>query len=105
TFFSGDTKKQVRIRLLQNGQKYDKALEKFSQSKMARKASASIEGIKLNNDTTATVTYTINIGGAPVLKDKTGKAYKLDGTWKVSDAAFCGLLELSGNVPTACQGV
>lgn len=105
TFFSGETDTQTRIQLLQHGQKFKKALQSFSQSDMAQKASASVNGIKLNDDKTATVSYTINIGGAPVLKGKTGKALYLDGTWKVGAAAFCGLIELSGNTPEPCQGV
>src|SRR5699024_717350 len=102
TFFAGDTKMQKRIQLLQNGQQFTKAIKNFSQSDMAQKASAKVNGIKLNDDGTATVTYTIDIGGAPVLKNKKGKAVLENGTWKVSDAAFCSLLKLSGNAPSAC---
>lgn len=102
TFFSGETKAQVRIHLLQHGPQFTKALKNFSQSKMAQRASATITGIKLNNDTTATVSYIINIGGAPVLKNRTGKSFYLDGIWKVSDGAFCSLLGLSGHVPEPC---
>jgi hypothetical protein len=105
TFFKGSTSMQKRVQLLQHGKKFKKALKSFSQSKMAKSASASVLGITLNGHGTATVKYTVKIDGAPVLKNKTGKAVHENGTWKVSDGAFCSLLELSGKTPKACKDI
>jgi hypothetical protein len=104
-FFASSTKTKKRIKLLQNGKQFKKAIKSFNNSDMAKKASAEVSNIEMNNDNTATVTYTISIGGAPVLKDKKGKAVHENGTWKVSDSAFCSLIELSGKTPSACKDV
>jgi arsenate reductase-like glutaredoxin family protein len=102
-FFSNSTKTKKRIKLLQNGKQFKKAIKSFNDSKMAKEASAKVNDVKMNDDGTATVTYTIEVGGSPVLKNKKGKAVHENGTWKVSDAAFCSLLKLSGKTPSACK--
>ncbi len=56
----------------------------------------------------AKVTYSILLGGQPVLSGRTGVAVKQDGTWKVGVASFCGLLTVENNgktsgLPAACS--
>ena len=51
---------------------------------------------------TATVTYTILIGGTPELPHETGQAILSDGRWMVSTQTFCGLLALEGGAPAIC---
>jgi hypothetical protein len=101
-FFSSNTGNKKRIHLLQNGKNFKKTIKHFSNSKMGKDASVTVNSIQLNGKKNATVDYTINLSNKPVLKDQKGKAVLVNNTWKVSDEAFCGLLALSGNVPSAC---
>ncbi len=54
------------------------------------------------------MTYSILVSGTPALTNQAGVAVYQDGTWKVGDASFCGLLtiENGGNtasLPAACK--
>ncbi|HEX5447940.1 MAG TPA: hypothetical protein VFW90_01940 [Candidatus Saccharimonadales bacterium] len=106
-FFSGTTDANGKINLLQNGQQFAPVIKAQAQSPTAKATTATVSNVSLNgngNSNTATVTYTIDIGGKPALSNQKGQAVKANGTWKVGDAAFCGLLELSGSVPPNCPG-
>jgi hypothetical protein len=52
--------------------------------------------------TSADVHYAIYLGSTPALPDQVGVAVKQDGTWKVSDASFCVLLNLEGVRAPSC---
>jgi hypothetical protein len=101
-FFSSKTGNKKRIHLLQNGKKFKKTIKHFSSSKMGKDASVTVNSVQVNGKKNATVNYTINLSNKPVLKNQKGKAVYVNHTWKVSDEAFCGLLALGGNVPSAC---
>ena len=104
-FFSGTTDAATKVSLLQNGQAFTQYVQAQSQSPTAQSTTASVANVSLHSDNkTATVTYTISQGGTPVLQNQTGQAVLENGVWKVSDASFCQLLQLSGNVPPACPG-
>lgn len=104
-FFSGTTDANTKVSLLQNGQAFTQYVQAQSQSPTAQSTTASVANVSLNSDNkTATVTYTISQSGTPVLQNQTGQAILENGVWKVSDASFCQLLQLSGNVPPACPG-
>jgi len=59
--------------------------------------------VTLVSSTTARVVYTITLGGQPALKNQTGTAVRVGGTWKVSDKSFCALLSLEGTKPSVCR--
>lgn len=101
TFFDGSTSAQKKIDLLQNGQQFAQVIQAQSQSKTAQQTSVAVSNVTVSG-TTATVTYTIYESGKPVLSNQKGQAVKENGTWKVSDAAFCNLLALSGTTPPNC---
>jgi hypothetical protein len=103
-FFSSKTKNKTRMNLLQNGKKFKKSIQHFSNSKMGKNASATISKVSFNGTKkkVATVTYTINLNNKPVLKNQDGKAIYANNMWKVSDETFCNLLSMSGKVPSAC---
>lgn len=102
-FFNGKTSAQQRISLLENGDQFAQVIQGMSQSATAQQTSATISNVKLGNSaTTASVTYTIELNGKPVLNNQQGTAVLQNGTWKVSDAAFCQLLQLSGTAPPNC---
>lgn len=104
TFFSGQTPAAQKEALLQNGSQFSQVIEAQAKTPTAKATTASVSDITLNGTGQATVTYTIDINKQPALKNQKGHAILTNGTWKVSDAAFCGLLQLSGNVPPNCPG-
>lgn len=102
-FFDGTTSAPDKISLLQNGEQYSQTIQAQANSPTAKATSVKVTNIGLNGNT-ATVTYTIYINGQAMLSNQTGQAVQENGTWKVSDTAFCGLLKLSGTTPPNCPG-
>lgn len=101
-FFNGQTSAQGKINLLQNGQDYAQVIEAQAQSATAKATTAKVSSVSLSGNS-ATVTYTIDIAGQPALSNQKGQAVNVNGSWKVGDGAFCGLLQLSGTVPPNCK--
>jgi len=104
-FFSGSTPASKKIQLLQNGRRFASVIRAQAQSPLARSTKASVARVTLVSSTTARVVYTITLGGQPALKNQTGTAVRVGGTWKVSDKSFCALLSLEGTKPSACRRV
>lgn len=103
-FFDGSTPADQKTALLQNGQQFSQTIDAQAQSPTAKQTSANVSNVDLNGSDKAIVTYSINENGQPELKNQTGQAVLENGTWKVSDASFCSLLQLSGSVPPNCPG-
>lgn len=101
-FFSGKTSASTKISLLQNGQQFAPVINAQSKSPLAAQSSAQVSTVKLKGPSTATVTYTVLLAGKPALKNATGTAVKVGGSWKVSDPSFCALLTLEGAAPPSC---
>ena len=101
-FFNGQTPPGQKIDLLVDGQQFAGVIEASSQSQLARSTRAKVTNVSLTGPDTATVTYDVLVGGQPALTDRQGTAVRTDGTWRVSDASFCSLLALGGQVPAAC---
>lgn len=101
-FFNGKTPVSQKVALLQNGSQFAPMADEYSQSKTAQATTATVTKVELTSPTTATVTYTINVNGTPVEQNQTGQAVLVNGNWLVSDATFCGLLELAGTTPPNC---
>jgi len=107
-FFSSSTSTSQRIALLENGQTFAAAVKAFSASPLATAVSATVDSVKMTSSTQAAVTYDLTAAGASVAKNAPGVAVLQDGTWKVGDASFCGLLTegssiLNIKVPSACS--
>jgi hypothetical protein len=102
-FFSGSTPTSERVSLLQNGQTFEGEIT--SLSALGATASATVSSVTLASSTLATVRYTVNIAGKPVLPNAVGSAVYENGTWKVGDASFCSLLtmENNGKAPSVCS--
>ena len=108
-FFSASTPVARRVALLQNGQLFRSLIAEQSTSTIASSAAAKVTKVSDVTSSQASVTYTITVGGQPMLSSQKGVAV-YQGTWKVGDASFCGLLGLektSGFVklsalPAAC---
>lgn len=101
-FFSSRTPTRRRIALLQHGQRFVGALRRLASSPLAAQVAARVRSVRRTGPRTAAVTYDIVLGGKPALKGRSGTALLRHGTWKVSDAAFCQLVALSGSRPPAC---
>jgi len=103
-FFSGKTSAAAKITLLQNGQSYATIIKAQAGSSMASSASAKVTKVTVTSPTQATVTYNVLLGTTPALTNQSGVAVYQNGTWKVGDASFCGLLALEngGKAPSVC---
>jgi len=104
-FFSGTSSAATKITLLQNGQAFATIINAQSGSSMARSASATVTKVTVTSTTQATVAYNILLGTTPALTNQSGLAVYQNGTWKVGDSSFCGLLALEngGKAPSVCS--
>jgi hypothetical protein len=107
-FFNAKTPESRRVQLLQNGQDFASVIKAQAGSTLASSATAQVTKVTDVSSSQAKVTYSILVGGTPELKDQAGVAVLQNGTWKVGDASFCGLLALenggsTSGLPAACH--
>jgi hypothetical protein len=93
---------------LQNGSTFASAVQAFASSPLAAAVSAKVDSVKVTSPTQAAVVYDLKAAGQTVEKAATGQAVYQDGTWKVGDGSFCGLLKegasiLNIKLPAACS--
>ncbi len=103
TFFAASTPLQNREKLLQNGNKFSQPLQEEFTALSSQASSAVVNSINVENSTSASVAYTVELMDNRSLKDQTGKALFLNNAWVVSDSTLCGLLSMGGSHPSACQ--
>jgi hypothetical protein len=108
TFFASSTPESKRLALLQNGPTFASAVKAFAASPLASAVTAKVDSVKVNSPAQATVTYDLTAAGTSVAKGATGNAVLQNGTWKVGDQSFCGLLKegssfLNIKLPAACS--
>ncbi len=105
TFFAANTVISRRQTLLQNGSQFAQAMQgEFSQL-TNEKPSVVVNSVTFNGPSAATVNYTVNLNGQPVLKNQNGGAVKINGKWLVSDTTMCQLLTMAGQAPSLCQNI
>lgn len=107
-FFSSSTSNSERVDLLQNGSEFSAAITAFAKSPLASAVSSKVDSVTLTSSTTANVKYDLTAAGTAVATGQTGTAVLQDGTWKVGDGVFCGLLTEGASiigiaVPAACS--
>jgi ABC-type phosphate transport system substrate-binding protein len=107
-FFSSTTPNSKRVELLQNGSEFSTAISAFAKSPLAAAVSSKVDSVTVTSPTTANVKYDLTAGGVAVASGQTGTAVLQDGTWKVGDDVFCGLLKEGASiigiaVPAACS--
>jgi hypothetical protein len=107
-FFNPKTPVAKRVSLLQDGQTFATVIKSQAGSGLASSASAKVTKVTVVSPSQAKVTYSILLGGQPVLSGRTGVAVKQGGTWRVGVASFCGLLTVENNgktsgLPAACR--
>jgi hypothetical protein len=109
TFFNSATPNSKRLTLLENGDKFSAAVAAFASSPLAAGVSSTVTSVKFDSATKATVKYNLSAAGTTVSTGATGSSVLQDGTWKVGDDVFCGLLSqakafgLNIPVPSACS--
>jgi hypothetical protein len=109
TFFNSSTPNSKRVQLLQNGSEFSASIAAFASSPLAAAVSSKVDSVTLDSATKATVKYDLTAAGATVATGATGSSVLQDGTWKVGDDVFCGLLTeakaagMSVPVPSACS--
>lgn len=102
-FFSGTTPAARKIALVQDGSDFAKVIDSQSTSGMAKSVAAKVTKVVIaRSQKTATVHYSITIGGKPALVNQVGQALKQDGVWKVGAQSFCALLAMEGTKPPIC---
>jgi hypothetical protein len=107
-FFSSSTPESKRVQLLQNGSAFASSISAFASSPFAAAVTSKVDSVTLSSATEAKVKYDLSAGGTRVANGATGTSVLQDGTWKVGDDVFCGLLSqarkagLSIPVPAAC---
>jgi len=107
-FFNSSTPNSKRVELLQNGSEFSSAISAFSKSPLASAVSSKVDSVTVTSATTAKVKYDLTAAGSTVASGQTGDAVLQDGTWKVGDDVFCGLLSEGASligiaVPAACS--
>jgi hypothetical protein len=109
TFFGSSTPNSKRVQLLQNGSEFSSSVSAFSSSPLASAVTSKVDSVTLTSVTQAKVKYDLSAMGATVAKGASGTSVLQDGTWKVGDGVFCGLLSepksagLTIPVPAACS--
>lgn len=109
TFFNSATPNSKRLALLENGDKFTAAVSAFAASPLAAGVSSKVDAVTLDSATKATVKYDLSAAGTTVSTGATGSSVLQDGTWKVGDDVFCGLLTqakafgMNIPVPSVCS--
>jgi hypothetical protein len=109
TFFNSSTPNSKRVQLLQNGSEFSASIAAFASSPLAAAVSSKVDSVTLDSSTKATVKYDLSAMGTTVATGATGSSVLQDGTWKVGDDVFCGLLTeaksagITVPVPSACS--
>ncbi len=102
-FFAPDTPIDQRVRMLENGQRFEDLMARQERTPVAKETTAVASDVEVQGDH-AVVTYTIELNGQPVLQNQRGQMVKENGRWKVSEKTFCDIEAMRGAPPTACSG-
>jgi hypothetical protein len=107
-FFNTSTPNDKRASLLQNGGAFATAIKALAANPLASSVSSKVDSVTLTSATTAKVKYDLTAAGQTVAAGQTGSAVYENGSWKIGDDIFCGLLKegaalLNITVPAACS--
>jgi hypothetical protein len=109
TFFNSSTPNSKRVQLLQNGSQFSASIAAFASSPLAAAVTSKVDSVTVDSATKATVKYDLSAMGTTVATGASGSSVLQDGTWKVGDDVFCGLLTeakaagMTVPVPSACS--
>jgi hypothetical protein len=103
TFFNPKTSAAGSEAVLQHGASFRKTLAEQASTAQSQNVSATVSKVSRTGPNVAAVTFTLLSGGSPLLTDTPGFAVREGGAWKVAAQTFCGLLQLQGGAPAACN--
>ena len=96
--------------LLQNGSQFSSAISALASSPLAAGVTSKVDSVSLTSATKAAVKYDLSaLRARPWPRAPTGSSVLQNGTWKVGDDVFCGLLNqaktfgLYITVPSVCN--
>ncbi|MGN2639952.1 hypothetical protein ACTD5D_28055 [Nocardia takedensis] len=101
TFFDGSLPAEQRAAVVQNSDAFLPVLKAQAAAGNSG-TTVTVAGVKTTGANSADVSYTLLMGGNPVLPDQTGQAVSEGGAWKVAAATFCALLAIQGGTSPAC---
>ncbi|MGW5377917.1 hypothetical protein ACWESM_21005 [Nocardia sp. NPDC003999] len=102
SFFSASTPPDQKAAQVQKGDVFLPILQAQAGNPQSQGTSVTVSAVKLVDANNADVTYTLLLGGNPVLPNQTGQAVKDGGQWKVATSTFCALMTLQGGTSPAC---
>jgi hypothetical protein len=103
SFFDSKASPEATERYLQHGAELASAVTAQAHNPQASGLSARVTEVTLLSRDSAAVRFELLSGGKPLLTDTPGNAVREDGRWKVAAKTFCGLVQLTGHPPAACN--
>ena len=103
TFFDFRSTEAETESALQDGDRFAAVLTQQGAQSYAQKSSATVSSVTLISANTAKVTFSVLVGGTPLLPDAPGFAVRVGGRWRVAATTFCGLLALQGDKAAVCK--
>ncbi|MFI7188215.1 hypothetical protein ACIBQ0_00655 [Nocardia nova] len=101
-FFDAKQPADKRAAAVEKGDVFAPVLAAQANNPQAQGTSATVSKVVTVDAGHADVTYTLLMGGNPVLPDQSGQAVQENGQWKVAASTFCALLKLQGGTAPAC---
>ncbi|WP_280369969.1 hypothetical protein [Nocardia wallacei] len=102
TLFDAAAPVEQRAAAVEKGQDFVPVLQAQAANPQAQGTTATVSVVDVIDATRADVTYTLLMGGNPVLPDQHGQAVKDGERWKVAAMTFCALATLQGGAIAAC---
>ena len=98
-FFNYKTPRSEQLKLIQDAKTVQPAIQAAAaqQAKLKLKQVVQVTSVTFTSPTQATVNYKLLNGTQVLLPSGTGTALLINGTWVVSKATFCGLVQLGAN--------
>lgn len=104
SFFRGSNGYSTKMSLLENSYLFSNVMQAQSNYFLARHAHVVVTAVGPIHGKTAAVRYNLYEGNKIALRNQSGDAVRVTGTWKVAASTVCGLLTLEGYARDANYG-
>lgn len=102
-FFDPRSTAQQVAAKVQHGTSFVREITALASSQYSSSSGVKVTSVRARSATVADVTFTVTVGGQPMLPDVPGYAVREHGTWTMAAKTFCDLLALDGTKPAACS--
>ncbi|WP_067862970.1 hypothetical protein [Nocardia shimofusensis] len=102
TFFDSTKTPEERAAKVEQSEAFLPVLQAQAANPQSAGLGVEVSKVELVDATNAAVTYTLVMGGNPVLADQAGEAVKSGDQWLVAATTFCTLMALQGGTSSAC---